>query len=93
MDHTITMDQIRERIHTYIHDGYTSIAAFESADIIFNRDYEGWILLKADRTFDGPEDDTREWLNGIDDQELINFYEENLYSSDDDDEEDSAECI
>jgi hypothetical protein len=90
MDHTITMDQIRERIHTHIHDGYTGKASFESADIIFVEDLDGWILLKADRTFDGPENDTREWLDEIDNQELINFYQEYLeddYASDDDEEE------
>jgi hypothetical protein len=89
MDHTITIDQIRERIHSHIHNGYTELAQFESCDIVFVEAFKNWIKLNSDGTFNGEENDTREWLEDIDNQELINFYQENLeddYPSDDDEE-------
>lgn len=81
-----TIDELRSRIHNHIHDGYTGLASFDSADIVFVEDLDGWILLKADRTFDGPENDTREWLDELDDQDVINFYQEHLAEYDDEQE-------
>ena len=91
----IITEMMRHYIHKHIHDGYTGKASFDSADIVFVEDLDGWILLKADRTFDGPENDTREWLDELDDQDVINFYEENLEDEyeemeDDEDEEEAA---
>lgn len=76
------IDTIRERVCQHIHNGYTDSAFFGNDDIVWVEGYGEWLLVATDkdgtRFWRGPENNAAHLLNYISDDDVRNFYEENL---------------
>lgn len=77
------IDTIRERVLEHIHDGYTEIAAFNNADIVWVPAYEQWLFVATDpetntQYWRGPENNAAKLLCYIEDNDVRDFYDEEL---------------
>jgi len=77
------IDTITQRVVEHIHDGYTEIASFNNADIVWVAAYEQWLFVATDpetntRYWRGPENNAAHFLNYIPNEDIRDFYDETL---------------
>lgn len=77
------INTIRQAVLAHIHNGYTDKVCFATADIVWVEGYQQWLLVGTDPNTDqqywrGPENNAGHLLNYIDDEDIVDFYNEQL---------------
>jgi hypothetical protein len=77
------IDTITQRVVEHIHDGNTELACFKNADIVWVPAYEQWLFVATDpetntQYWRGPENNAAHFLNYIDDEDIRDFYNDEL---------------